>query len=49
MIYRIDVLENTKAKLIVESAIYLRDESAKNILVSHYETLGYIVNVSIEE
>ena len=47
--FRIDVLENTPARLIVESAIYIRDLAAKNLLVAHYEDMGYIVNVQIED
>lgn len=46
MTYEINVLENSKAQRIVESGVFIRCKKAVDMLVKHYESLGYIVNVS---
>ena len=47
MIYHLTIIENTKAKLLVDE-ISIRDKGAKELLVNHYENLGHIIKIRIE-
>ena len=48
MIFKLVILENTKAQLIVDE-IQIRDEEAVELLKIHYEGKGHIVKIFIEE
>ena len=48
MIYYLTITQNTKAQLIVEE-ITIRDKTARNLLVKHYEDLGHIIHIRIEK